>query len=590
MPETASRTLDTSLFMKLVILHGKKDTTIGSGENLLRLALSDEPTASVIFAGLKKGLPHSCNRVPIVGCLKLRHSNAVYVLPKEWGVKIRPGGPRIITYKDKVPIYAEFISQAKRTGWFVVCDGRFATQISNVLLEQVLSGANGNVVAVDVTPELLAYREKVRLTTKNKVVGFRRLHSDSIEPASAIADWPHYLFIKSGALDLVLTDQVLSMDFYAFAERCRSKQLVIHSFKVAGTVLDLQTEGGLLDFYKAFLDSASIRGVQSTVEGVGAIIVTSNHGISRGSRIIRKVLLGRNVQIGEQATIVGPTIIADNVKIGQGATIYSSIIGSNITVGANQFVNNRVLQDMGFDGKHVLRSNGDGAKQIGYAMRRTSSWVRIGNAFRTWPKFSYPRFFKRFADCLTAIIVLILFAPVMPFIALAVKMSSTGPLFFKDRRQGFHGRKFNCFKFRTMTVGADKIQEKLRVVSEVDGPQFKMADDPRINVIGRFLRETHIDEIPQFINVLLGQMSVVGPRPSPEQENTLCPFWHDARLSVRPGITGLWQVCRTRQPLKDFQEWIHYDTRYVRELSPRMDLWICRQTVKKLIDNFINQF
>jgi lipopolysaccharide/colanic/teichoic acid biosynthesis glycosyltransferase len=141
-----------------------------------------------------------------------------------------------------------------------------------------------------------------------------------------------------------------------------------------------------------------------------------------------------------------------------------------------------------------------------------------------------------------------------------------------------------------MITGADKIQEKLRIASQVDGPQFKMEDDPRISLVGRFLRETYIDEIPQFFNVLLGQMSVVGPRPSPESENTLCPFWRDARLSVRPGITGLWQVYRTRQPMKDFQEWIHYDVEYVRNLSLITDLHVCWKTTKKMLGSFVNQF
>jgi len=117
-----------------------------------------------------------------------------------------------------------------------------------------------------------------------------------------------------------------------------------------------------------------------------------------------------------------------------------------------------------------------------------------------------------------------------------------------------------------------------------------MADDPRITTVGRFLRETYLDEIPQFFNVLMGEMSVVGPRPSPESENTLCASWRDARLSIRPGITGLWQICRTREPLKDFQEWIHYDTKYVRELSLRMDLWVCWRTFRKMVYNFIRQF
>jgi len=187
-------------------------------------------------------------------------------------------------------------------------------------------------------------------------------------------------------------------------------------------------------------------------------------------------------------------------------------------------------------------------------------------------------------------LVLLLFAPLMPFVALAIKLTSPGPVFYKDKRQGLHGKEFGCLKFRTMVSGAAKIQEQLRIVSQVDGPQFKMDDDPRISTVGRFLRETYIDEIPQFFNVLFGQMSIVGPRPSPESENTSCPSWRDARLSVRPGITGLWQVHRTREPMKDFQEWIHYDTEYVRNLSLKMDLLTCWQTAKKLSENFISQF
>lgn len=212
------------------------------------------------------------------------------------------------------------------------------------------------------------------------------------------------------------------------------------------------------------------------------------------------------------------------------------------------------------------------------------------DVFRMWPRLSYAGCFKRIVDILVAAIVLILFAPVIPFVALAVKVNSSGPVFFKDRRQGLHGKPFDCIKFRTMRAGSHKIQEKLRFVSEVDGPQFKMADDPRITAVGHFLRETYLDEIPQFFNVLCGQMSVVGPRPSPEPENTLCPSWRDARLSVRPGITGLWQVCRTREPLKDFQEWIHYDMQYVRELSLRLDLWICWRTFRKMLSSFAHQF
>ncbi len=200
------------------------------------------------------------------------------------------------------------------------------------------------------------------------------------------------------------------------------------------------------------------------------------------------------------------------------------------------------------------------------------------------------RTFKRIIDVLAALVILVFFAPFMLVFALIIKLTSRGPVFYAARRQALHGKTFYCLKFRTMLSDADKLQDKLRALNQVDGPQFKIKDDPRLTKVGRFLRETCIDEIPQFLNVLVGQMSVVGPRPSPEKENTLCAPWRDARLSVRPGITGLWQVLRTRDPVKDFQEWIHYDMKYVRNANFKLDLWICWRTVKKLLLGFFEQF
>jgi lipopolysaccharide/colanic/teichoic acid biosynthesis glycosyltransferase len=300
--------------------------------------------------------------------------------------------------------------------------------------------------------------------------------------------------------------------------------------------------------------------------------------------------LGKNVNIGTKVIIVGPTIIGNDVKIESGAVINSSIIGPEICVPQNRLLQNCVVKGPQYDWSHPIRYKSGDSEQTSYPRYELGLLQDALGPFRTWPRFSYTRCFKRIADCVAAVVVLILFAPLIPFVALAIRLNSPGPVFYKDRRQGLHGKEFNCLKFRTMVTGADKIQEKLRIVSQVDGPQFKMTDDPRISTVGRFLRETYIDEIPQFFNVLFGQMSVVGPRPSPESENTLCPLWRDARLSVRPGITGLWQVYRTRHPMKDFQEWIHYDIKYVRNLSLKMDLLICWLTTRKLVGNFISQF
>jgi lipopolysaccharide/colanic/teichoic acid biosynthesis glycosyltransferase len=210
--------------------------------------------------------------------------------------------------------------------------------------------------------------------------------------------------------------------------------------------------------------------------------------------------------------------------------------------------------------------------------------------YKSWPGFSYPAFAKRAFDVFFSTLMLILFLPIFPIVGLAIRLDSSGPVFYRAKRQGRFGRGFNCLKFRTMRVGADALQDKLRNTNEVDGPQFKMDDDPRVSHVGRFLRETYLDEIPQFLNVLKGDMSVVGPRPSPPSENTLCPYWRDVRLSVRPGVTGLWQVKRTRKSGEDFQEWIQYDTEYVERLSLWMDLWICWRTVVSMAGKCVQQF
>jgi lipopolysaccharide/colanic/teichoic acid biosynthesis glycosyltransferase len=129
-----------------------------------------------------------------------------------------------------------------------------------------------------------------------------------------------------------------------------------------------------------------------------------------------------------------------------------------------------------------------------------------------------------------------------------------------------------------MRKDADKMKQALRQKNQADGPQFFIEDDPRLTRVGRIIRKFRIDEFPQFFNVLVGHMSVVGPRPSPFTENQFCPAWREARLSVRPGITGLWQVKRTRQPGTDFQEWIRYDIEYVENARWSLDLLIIWKT------------
>jgi lipopolysaccharide/colanic/teichoic acid biosynthesis glycosyltransferase len=190
--------------------------------------------------------------------------------------------------------------------------------------------------------------------------------------------------------------------------------------------------------------------------------------------------------------------------------------------------------------------------------------------------------FKRAFDVVFSLAVLLVTIWLYPFIILAIWINDGRPFFFTHRRQTAGGGEFPCIKFRSMRKDAEQQKAKLKEKNEADGPQFYIAQDPRLTKVGKILRKYNLDELPQFINVLLGHMSVVGPRPSPRGENQYCPPWRDARLSVRPGITGLWQIHRTRRTGSDFQEWIKYDIEYVENRSWRLDLWIIWKTITQL--------
>jgi lipopolysaccharide/colanic/teichoic acid biosynthesis glycosyltransferase len=167
-------------------------------------------------------------------------------------------------------------------------------------------------------------------------------------------------------------------------------------------------------------------------------------------------------------------------------------------------------------------------------------------------------------------------------IAVAIWLESKGPIFYGDKREGLRGRVFKCWKFRTMYTGAHLAQLDLKALDQTDGPHFKVDRDPRVHRVGRVLRALNLDEIPQLFNVLVGEMSLVGPRPSPFRENQVCVPWRAARLSVRPGITGFWQVCRHNRSAGDFHQWIEYDLLYVQHLSLWLDLKIFAATMLTL--------
>ena len=209
--------------------------------------------------------------------------------------------------------------------------------------------------------------------------------------------------------------------------------------------------------------------------------------------------------------------------------------------------------------------------------------ARSGSPTRLMPAGTIYSAMKRTFDILVSASVLIVLSPLFLLISILIFLEDGIPIFFGHERQGREGRRFRCWKFRTMRRDAESLVAKMVSENEADGPQVFIRNDPRVTRLGRSLRRLQLDELPQFWNVLKGDMSVVGPRPSPEGENQFCPAWRELRLSVRPGITGLWQVERTRAPGLDFQEWIRFDIEYVRQASFWFDLKICFKTVSNVL-------
>ncbi|EHK2327979.1 exopolysaccharide biosynthesis polyprenyl glycosylphosphotransferase [Clostridium perfringens] len=185
-------------------------------------------------------------------------------------------------------------------------------------------------------------------------------------------------------------------------------------------------------------------------------------------------------------------------------------------------------------------------------------------------------FLKRFMDIFASILGLILLSPILIIVSVLIKLDSKGPVFFSQKRVGLHGKTFNMYKFRSMVVNAEEIKDKLKEQNEMSGPMFKMKNDPRITKIGKFIRKTSIDELPQLLNVLKGEMSLVGPRPSLPKEVKEFEPWMLERLEVKPGITCYWQVMGRNSI--GFREWMELDVKYVHERCLSLDLKLIFKT------------
>jgi len=208
----------------------------------------------------------------------------------------------------------------------------------------------------------------------------------------------------------------------------------------------------------------------------------------------------------------------------------------------------------------------------------SSDWLtqRSKLATRRWPAT-----LKRLLDIVASATLLVLFLPLMLVVAILIKLTSPGPALFRQPRLGYHRRNFIMYKFRTMAKDADQRIREIEHLNEASGPVFKIRRDPRVTCIGQFLRRSSIDELPQLVNVLKGDMSLVGPRPLSYRDYEGWHHWQPRRFHVRPGMTCLWQI--QGRSLVPFEKWMQLDLQYVDECSPWLDFQILARTIPAVL-------
>lgn len=187
---------------------------------------------------------------------------------------------------------------------------------------------------------------------------------------------------------------------------------------------------------------------------------------------------------------------------------------------------------------------------------------------------------KRALDVIASFLGLVILSPILLIVAILIKLESKGPAIFAQSRIGLNGKEFKMYKFRSMVQNAEELKEKLAKQNEMSGPMFKMKNDPRVTKVGKFIRKTSIDELPQLLNILKGDMTLVGPRPSLPREVEKFESWMLKRLEVKPGLTCYWQVSGRNNI--DFYEWMKLDLKYVNDMSFWLDIKLIFKTVAVL--------
>ena len=422
------------------------------------------------------------------------------------------------------------------------------------------------------------YREEAVVDRDGRVTAITRRYPTDLAREPLEVEHYHILMVRRGTLRRIFNGQ-MPCNFAALSDGLARAGVEPRRMVVPARAYRLMVDDDVLRF-QADVVARCRRVLPPRVRQAGLEPVFPTDGsvfIADSAVVHGPIVLGKNVRILSEATVLGPCTIGDGAVIGRGCLVRNSVVLPGVSVPDAARVESRIVQPPGA----AVVSASPGSDRGPLAGAGTAVPLRpevsVGDVAPLGSR-TY-RFCKRVMDIAIAVTVLLLCLPIFAIVAVVIKIDSRGPLFYIGRRQTRGGRQFGCIKFRTMVPNAKELEQQLKDQNVVDGLHIDIRDDPRMTRIGSFLRRTNIDELPQFINVLMGDMSMVGPRPSPDNENRLCPAWREARLAVLAGVTGLWQICRSSgRGDDDFQQWIYYDTEYVRYQSLWLDIRILLKT------------
>lgn len=523
----------------------------------LSLLLAPAGTASVLC--------HLHERVPLL------LSGSLSVLPTfsptpEYTKRLRQACTLV---RDVTPAsaVADSLRSSDLADWLFVADACCfpASGIDSRELLAAIAGSRGgaiHVVAMASNPG--GTTERVQFDAERRVRGIQRYYDDRTWnfASAVVCSVIHVSALLAIGKPWLAEAATLADLRCALAER----GVPTRDVSLACGVIDLQHPQGMLQLNQRLL-------LESHRGGPAADYARPSVSIDASARLIGPVVLHDSVTIGRDVRIIGPAVIGTGAVIEANATIAQSVVGPGVVVPADGLVVHRAVFGR-------IDSDASTEDDVHYDDGAELGRLLLGPpASRSEPVHSRYPLGKEVMDRTAALIGLIVLSPLMLLIAVLVKLESSGSVIYRDIRETKDGRPFRCWKFRTMCSDADGRQRELMAENEVDGPQFKIEGDPRITRLGKWLRRVSLDELPQLVNVLRGEMSIVGPRPSPFRENQICVPWREARLSVRAGITGLWQVCREDRTAGDFHQWIHYDVLYVQHMSFMVDLKILIATV-----------